>query len=199
MGEYILRPRSHNYISSHEYDDANHKASLAYDNDEDTYWSITSSYGKRTFYNFDFSEIPNNANITSAAIQVICSKIGGATADVELYSVKRLVTSVSSSSDYIDKLPSLVGIGSKITKQSVLTDKTIQYIKDNLSSIKAGGTLGFFLSMYVFSGELRIYDISLHITTEESTKIFLGETPVTSAYIGNTKLAGILLGNTKLL
>lgn len=46
---------------------------------------------------------------------------------------------------------------------------------------------------------IRLHEVKIVIKTEEASKIFLGDSPVTSAYLGNTSLTGIYLGNTKLL
>lgn len=63
--------------------------------------------------------------------------------------------------------------------------------------LKANGGPGGLLLK--FTGTYSVNDFYIEATYEDTSKLFLGETPVTKAYIGTTPLNGIYLGNTKLL
>lgn len=208
MGEYILRPRSHNYESGHEYDDANHKTNLAYDTDLETYWLATTSGGwgsSRTLYNFDFSNIPNGENIIGAKLFATYISDWG-------YTQYQLTKAINiSAPSYSDSLGTVwqppytpkgqiktqtLDLGAESTAMNPLV-----YIKNNISSLRAGSAV---FGVWIYpsassSSPYKLYDISLTVYTEDSTKLFLGETHVASAYLGNTKLTGIYLGNTKIL
>ena len=214
MPEYILRPRNHNYKSGYEYDDASHKTNLAYDNNPDTYWYVTSSgsSSNRTLYNFNFNEIPSGQNIISAKLYVKYSGNGG----TSMYTfTKAAVTTFPSSSQELETSdtgtswqPSKTASGEIVEKEIELIDKTsyitepgLHYIKNNISSLRNGSTffgVHIYPNAYSFS-PFYLYDIALKVYTEDTTKIFNGENSVTSAYLGNQSISAIYIGDKKLL
>lgn len=73
----------------------------------------------------------------------------------------------------------------------------ITYNGQKYYCLKADGGPGGILAK--FTGTYSVDEFYIEATYEDTSKLFLGETPVTKAYLGTTPLTGIYLGNTKLL
>lgn len=204
MAEYILRPTQYKTSSSYDSYDVNHPVAHAFDGDIDTYWTIGGSavtfenYSKKCFYGFDLSQIPNSETIVGAKIRLTYSKTG--TSDrVSCCFAKELNSSYF---DYnalgsINRLAEPAGADAE-RHTTVSVPEAVAYLNSYRSQI-ISGEKNFGVNFEAGYRYIRLHEAEIVITTEDTTKIFLGETPVTKAYLGNTPLTGIYLGNTKLL
>lgn len=206
MGEYILRPSAYKSSSNYDVYSETHPVTHAYDDDEETYWQIGgdgvtySSYSKKCFYGFDLSLIPDNEKILSAKAGLVYSKSSTISGQPACCFAKKLYYSYNSDNALgnIYKFKEPAKVDEMVSAVSNSRQECVDYLNSYKSQI-IRGEKEFGLNYESEYRYLRIHEIYLIITTEETTKIFLGETPVTKAYIGTTPLNGIYLGNTKLL
>lgn len=204
MAQYILSPTAYKTRSGYDSYDANHPVSNAFDADVDTYWTIggTAStfdwYSQKCFYGFDLSQIPNSETITGAQIRLTYSKTG-LSDSVACCFAKELSPNYLSYNALGDIMRLAEPAGADAERHtSVSVPKAVAYLNSYRSQI-ISGEKNFGVNFEAGYRYIRLHEAEIVITTEDTTKIFLGETPVTKAYLGTTPLTGIYLGNTKLL
>lgn len=211
MPSYNLHPRSYNYVSGYQYNDANHPTEHCMDDDLNTYWSISdysASHMTRTLYDFDFSVIPNNEIVTDVTVSL--RYLNNHSGKVNFRPVSALEKGVTSPTNTIGyKAVAAPKAASVTTYKYSLLDKTtevigvVKYLNDNKNALVSGSKIfGLYYESTApsTSNPVLIYDLSLVIETEVTgSLIYNGSSNITSAYLGNTKLNGIYLGSQKLL
>lgn len=212
MPSYNLHPRSYNYVSGYQYNDANHPTEHCMDDDLSTYWSISdysAAHMARTLYNFDFSIIPNNEIVTDVIVSLrYLDNHSGKVKFTPVSALEKGVTSPTNTIGY-EKVAAPKAASATTYKYSLLDTLggepigVVKYINDNKNALVSGSKIfGLYYESTApsSSSPVLIYDLSLDIETEVTgSLIYNGSSNITSAYLGNTKLNGIYLGSNKLL